>query len=251
MSRLVEPGRRTETGGSSEIRGPIRDVRRGQSLAEFALVLPVLLLIVLFAIDAGRLFLGWVEINNAARIAANYASLHPTADWSDPADPDRLRFNQLIAQEATVVNCTLESPVPEPTYPSGTDLGDLAEAHFSCAFDVLTPLIGNVIGDPLTIGASSTFPIRTGSILGTPLGTSIPSPTDSPDPGDPCVADVPDFVTGTTTVSQAQTQWTALGFTGSLTKITPPNNNYDIGWQSLPVGPQPCDSSISVAKNAP
>jgi len=251
MTRFVEPGRRTEAGGSSEIRGLFRRARNGQSLAEFALVLPVLLLIVLFAIDAGRLFLGWVEINNAARIAANYASLHPTATWSDPADPDRARFDQLIAQEANVVNCTLESPIPDPTFPAGTDLGDLAQAHFSCSFDVLTPIVGGIIGDPLTISVSSSFPIRSGSILGTPLGSSIPSPTDSPDPGTPCVADVPDFVTGSTTVAQAQAQWTAAGFTGSLTKVTPPSNNYDIGWQSLPVGPQPCSVSISVAKTAP
>lgn len=220
----------------------------GQSLAEFALVLPVILLIVLFAIDAGRLFLGWVEINNAARIAANYASLHPTANWADPSDPDRVRFNQLIQQEATVLNCVVESPIPDPTYPSGTDLGDLAQAGFSCSFDVLTPIIGSVIGDPLTITVSSTFPIRSGSILGTPLGSSIPGPTDSPAP---CTANVPDFVTGTTTVSQAQSLWTAAGFTGTLTKLTPPNNNYDIGWQSLPFGPAPCSSDISVAKNAP
>ena len=47
---------------------------RGQSLVEFALVLPVLLLMVLTALDFGRLFPGWVVINNAARVGANYAA---------------------------------------------------------------------------------------------------------------------------------------------------------------------------------
>lgn len=223
------------------------DTRRGQSLAEFALVLPVFMLILLFAIDAGRLFLGWVEMNNAARIASNYASLHPTANWSDPADPDRVRFNRLIQQEATILNCVVESPVPQPTF-SGPNLGDLANASFSCSFDVLTPFIGSVIGDPLTISVSSTFPIRSGSILGTPLGTSIPETTDPPTP---CEAIVPNFLTGSTTVTQAQSEWTAAGFTGTLTKLTPPGNNYDIGWQSLSAGPAPCSSDISVAKTAP
>jgi len=231
------------------VRGNSHSRPHGQSLAEFALVLPVMLLIVLFAIDAGRLFLGWVEINNAVRIAANYASLHPTANWADSSDPDRVRFNQLIQQEANVLNCVVESPIPPPTYPSGTDLGDLAQAGFSCSFDVLTPIIGGVIGDPLTISVSSSFPIRSGSILGTPLGTSIPNPTDTPEP---CTATVPDFVTGTTTASEAQTQWTAAGFTGTFTKLRPPSSDYDIGWQSLLAGSSPpCDADISVAKNAP
>ena len=57
MTRFVEPGRRTVTGGSSENRGLFRHARNGQSLAELALVLPVLLLTVLFAI--GRLP-GWI-----------------------------------------------------------------------------------------------------------------------------------------------------------------------------------------------
>ncbi|TAK00726.1 MAG: hypothetical protein EPO36_07605 [Chloroflexota bacterium] len=275
MLRFVGPGRRTVTGGSSGIRGLFRRGRRGQSLAEFALVLPVLLLTVLFAIDAGRLFLGWVEINNAARIAANYASLHPTADWSNPSDPDRVRFNQLIQQEANILNCTLQSPMPEPSFPGGTDLGDLAQAQFSCAFDVLTPLIGGVIGDPLTISVSSSFPIRSGSVLGLPLGSSVPgptgtpaptappSPTDTPDPNatvgptptpapTPCLLAAPDYVAGSTTASQAQTDWAGSGFTGTFTKITPPGNNYDVGWQSLVAGQlYACTSNIAVAKTAP
>jgi len=40
-------------------------------LPEFALVLPVFILIMLIAVDFGRLFGSWVAIHNAARIAAN------------------------------------------------------------------------------------------------------------------------------------------------------------------------------------
>ena len=62
---------------------------RGQSLVEFALVLPMILLLMLIAIDFGRVFLGWVGLNNAARVAANYAALHPNPNdlrpWPRPA----------------------------------------------------------------------------------------------------------------------------------------------------------------------
>jgi len=47
---------------------------RGQSLVEFALVLPIFLLIMLFAIDFGRVFSAWISLNNLARIGANLAA---------------------------------------------------------------------------------------------------------------------------------------------------------------------------------
>ena len=52
-------------------------VSRGQALVEFALVLPVLALLLVLAIDFGRVFFGWVSVTNAARIGANYAGQHP------------------------------------------------------------------------------------------------------------------------------------------------------------------------------
>ncbi len=58
----------------------------GQSLTELALALPALLLILLLVIDFARLFGGWVELQNMARIAANYAANHPDA-WS-ASNPD-------------------------------------------------------------------------------------------------------------------------------------------------------------------
>jgi len=51
-----------------------RRVPRGQSLAEFALVAPVLLLIVVAIADFGRLYNSMVAIEAAAREAADYGS---------------------------------------------------------------------------------------------------------------------------------------------------------------------------------
>src|SRR5947209_2945895 len=60
-----------------------RDGGLGQSLAEFAMTLPLLLLMVLFGLDFGRVFLGWVALNSAAREAAYYAAMNPDA-WTLP-----------------------------------------------------------------------------------------------------------------------------------------------------------------------
>jgi hypothetical protein len=49
--------------------------RRGQTLAEFALTLPILLLLVFGTIEFGRVFQSWVTLQNAARSAARYTSI--------------------------------------------------------------------------------------------------------------------------------------------------------------------------------
>ena len=51
-----------------------RPRRRGQAMVEFALVLPLLVLLLVMAIDFGRVFFGWVALQNATRIAADYAA---------------------------------------------------------------------------------------------------------------------------------------------------------------------------------
>src|ERR1700730_16832060 len=49
---------------------------RGQALVEFALCVPVQLLLILGVLDAGRGVIAAVSINNAAREGARYAALH-------------------------------------------------------------------------------------------------------------------------------------------------------------------------------
>lgn len=48
--------------------------RKGQTLAEFALTLPILLLLTFGIIEFGRLFQAWVTLQNAAREATRYAT---------------------------------------------------------------------------------------------------------------------------------------------------------------------------------
>ena len=66
--------------------GQHNDRSRGQSLTEFALFLPVLLLLVLVALDFGRVYLGWINLQQMTRVAAGFAADN-ALDW--PADQDR------------------------------------------------------------------------------------------------------------------------------------------------------------------
>jgi Flp pilus assembly protein TadG len=55
---------------------------RGQSVTEFALVLPLMLLILMGVIDFGRLYTTVISVESAAREAADYGTTYGAARWS-------------------------------------------------------------------------------------------------------------------------------------------------------------------------
>ena len=59
--------------------------RRGQALAETAILFPLLMLLVLGSADLGRLFFAAVEITNAAREGARQGAIY---DPSLPGNPN-------------------------------------------------------------------------------------------------------------------------------------------------------------------
>jgi len=146
---------------------------RGQSLVEFALVLPLLLLLVLTALDFGRVYLGWVNLQNMSRIAANIAANHPNA-WTGGGDAAvKAEYRNQILADASATNCTLPKVsgvqvVPAPTFTdadgngSATQIGDTAYVQISCTFGVITPFISNIVGGSIQVSASSTFPVKAG-----------------------------------------------------------------------------------------
>ena len=51
---------------------------RAQAVVEFAIILPIFMLLLLMAVDFGRLFFTYVQVSNAAREAASYGATQPT-----------------------------------------------------------------------------------------------------------------------------------------------------------------------------
>ncbi len=56
---------------------------RGQSLVEFALTLPILLLILVGVVDLGRVYYSYMTVINASREGARYGAAHPIATPSE------------------------------------------------------------------------------------------------------------------------------------------------------------------------
>lgn len=175
--------------------------RVGQALVETALLLPILLILLVGAVDLGRAFFGWVNLHQAARVAANYAATHPQDDYSNSG----LEYYELIEREAVGINCGLEGPVP-PTWPDGTRaLGDRARAELTCVFDLITPIAAQLLDGAVTMRAEATFPIRQGCIDCPPAST----PPPAPEPADLCRT-IPTW-TGLS-LAGAQNAWLSAGF---------------------------------------
>lgn len=249
-----------------------REGGRGQSLTEFALTLPVVLLLVLFGLDFGRVFLGWVTLTNAVREAANYAAMNPTA-WSTPQNLTvQAEYARLVSSETSGANCTMPATVPAPTFPSGTSLGSPARVSITCHFSLITPVISAIVGNSIAVTATSAFPVRSGLISGIPTPSPSPSQAPSVDPSASAGASaapsaspsssaiaspsptptpmctVPNFWNQLT--NSATSTWVGAGFTAQQLVFSPlvgPNNNYHIKDQSLTAGTSvACSSSMTV-----
>lgn len=77
--------------------------RKGQTLVEFAITLPILLILVFGVIEFGRVFQAWVTLQNAARTAARYAS---TGQFN--TDKYILNENQ-VEDPDSIVDCVLNA----------------------------------------------------------------------------------------------------------------------------------------------
>lgn len=146
------------------LRGLLKTRTRGQALVEFALVIPILALLLVMAIDFGRVFFEVVALQNAARIGADYGASHADA-WNGPPSGEELseqsHYQALVLGDLQGHACALPTPdpVPDPVFTSFDD-GALAYVHLDCEFSLLTPLAEQVLGGPVAISARADFAVN-------------------------------------------------------------------------------------------
>ena len=101
--------------------------RRGQSLVEFALILPILLTMVGAAIDFARVYQGWITLEGATRDAAEYAATFTKNSSTATTEATRVVCSQTqllsgFSGNATTCNppaVTVTFATPDTTAASG------------------------------------------------------------------------------------------------------------------------------------
>jgi Flp pilus assembly protein TadG len=145
-----------------------RSRAKAQALVEFALVLPVFLLILFVIFDFGRAIYSYNAISNAAREGGRTAIINQY--------PDAVRAK--AAQQATAVGLPTTDPGNCPSgggpttatsgvcfslrtganlssaCPAPPTLGCVAVVNVKTTFTALTPIIGNIVG-PIPITAET------------------------------------------------------------------------------------------------
>jgi Flp pilus assembly protein TadG len=139
---------------------------RGQALAEFALVVPIFLVLLLGMIEAGRFMFYYETLNHATREGARYAivngsnSMHcPTgtpAPGSYACDPsgedvkDRVRASVFGTLKADIT-------VPTPTWSPDNSRGSTVRVTASYTYRTLVPLVPL---PPITVEAESSLVVN-------------------------------------------------------------------------------------------
>jgi hypothetical protein len=123
----------------------------GQSLVEFALALPVLLILLLGALDVGRMYFTYLAIQNAAGEGALYAAINPRCvtadDGPDCADPRNALFRATHESPAGLVDWQQVTIGVEPADRSGLSEGDPITILVHYDYDILTPLLSPMLKD--------------------------------------------------------------------------------------------------------
>jgi Flp pilus assembly protein TadG len=171
----------TDTGTETE--APER-VRKGQGLVEFALILPILLLVLVGMLEFGRILFIYVNVSNAAREGARYGVVHPT---------DLGGIQNHVTEYLTLVPAVS----PDVSYDhgpgttaftdsSGVAAGDRVGVLIEYTVEAMTPIMQPFMSDGLDLRTESWRTIqyvRTGA-TSTPAGAAPPGAmyTDTPTP---------------------------------------------------------------------
>lgn len=119
--------------------------RRGQSLVEFSLVLPVLLIMVFGIIDFGLGLRSYISLTNATREGARFAAVGNPAG-SFPSQCDGTTTTTVIGRTCVAVEGLNRSNITSVTvtYPDGQGPGNSVIVSADYTYQYITPL-GDII----------------------------------------------------------------------------------------------------------
>jgi Flp pilus assembly protein TadG len=126
---------------------------KGQDLVEYALMVPIVLLIVVMIFDLGRVTYAYSVLYNAAREGTRYASVHFEDTANRTAEVTNYIQTRIPGLESSDLNVDVVwVAVSDPIEP------DRVTITLTYPYDPLTPVIAEILGaDPFVLGTRSTM----------------------------------------------------------------------------------------------
>lgn len=124
-----------------------RNRSTGQSLAEFALVIPIFLLLMVTLFDLGRAVFAYNSVTNAAREGARFAAVNQNTALVIQHAIDQTQIAETQAPNVTVA---YRASTPNADYRTNAvctslTLNCVAIVTYQTTFRPITPLVGNII----------------------------------------------------------------------------------------------------------
>lgn len=131
---------------------------QGQTLVEFALILPVFVLILVGIFDAGRAIFAYNTLNNAAREAVRVAIVDQN---STSITSEALAQSVSLGLDASAVTINYLQPDYTDAAPCNASprYGCIAEVEVRYTYNAATPVISQLMGT-LTLTGSSRQPVE-------------------------------------------------------------------------------------------
>lgn len=142
---------------AARLRANLRLASRGQSVVEFALILPILLTLVGAAVDVSRVYGAWIALEGATRDAAEQVATDTTVTSQSSA-----------ATRAQVIVCSEMVNVPGFTAPAGNPTA-CTSPSLTVTWSSSTASPGTTKNPAVTVSVISSLPFRT--LFGYPLFT--------------------------------------------------------------------------------
>jgi Flp pilus assembly protein TadG len=131
--------------------------QRGQSLVEFALILPIFVLVLAGLFDLGRAVYAYNTISNASREAVRVAIVNQTAT---DVQNEALKQGVSLGLSAADVTTTYADPDGSGTLCLAPySLGCVATISVQYTYTAATPVISQIIG-PFTMSATTEMPVE-------------------------------------------------------------------------------------------
>ena len=140
-------------------------MHRGQALVEFALVLPIFILLLVAIFDLGRAVFAYNTLTNAAREGARMAIVNQYQPSIVARAKQSTAIVELNDPSVTVsfyqVNADGTPNLAVPCALSQIAVGCMATVSFEATYQPITPLIGNIIfNNGVTFTATSTLSVE-------------------------------------------------------------------------------------------
>jgi Flp pilus assembly protein TadG len=123
---------------------------RGQTLVEFALILPIFVLVLVGIFDFGRAIYGFNTISNASRQAVRVGIVNQNVTV---IKAEGVKAAVSLGAVPADVDVSFKTPDLSGTCAAPIDLGCVVEVTVHYHYNAATPLIGNLVG---TIDMKST-----------------------------------------------------------------------------------------------